>query len=185
MTSHHDSQKAPPDKKVAYQGRKIQLVTFPITLPGGTPYDMELFEHPGASAIVALDDAGVTLIHQYRYAAGGFIWEVPAGTLDGGEPPLDCAKRELVEEAGFTAASWTPLGHIFTVPSFCDETIYLFLAEGLSAVDTAHEVDEVIDDIRQVPLDEALAWIDEGKICDAKSIAALTRASRLLARRDG
>lgn len=167
-----------------YQGRVLNLVREHVTLPGGNQTELDVFYHPGASAIVALDDEQrVTLIHQYRFAAGGWLWEVPAGTLDGGEDPETCAHRELLEEAGLRAERWTKLGRIFTVPGFCTEIIHLFLAEGLTGDATAHEHDEVIDEIRPVPLEEALAMIDRGEIEDAKSIAALTRAARLLAAR--
>lgn len=176
--------KIPADHTVEYEGRKITLVSFPIELPGGTPYHMELFEHPGASAIVPYSNGAVTLIRQYRYAAGGFIWEIPAGTLDAGEAPSACARRELLEEAGLRAKRWTPLGHTVTVPSFCDETIYIFLAEELEQSETAHEVDEVIEEIRQVPLDLAMQWIDSGEIIDAKTIVALCRAERHLRMRE-
>lgn len=170
--------------ELIYEGHKINLHREDIVLPGGTPYRLDVFHHPGASAIVPLDDDGnVTLLHQYRWAAGGFIWEVPAGTLDAGEAPDVCARRELQEETGQLAERWTKLGHIFTVPSFCTETIHLYLAEGLSQVDTAHEEDEVIDEIRPVPLADALSMIDEGQIIDAKSIAALFHVERVLRRR--
>jgi ADP-ribose pyrophosphatase len=167
--------------ELIYEGHKINLHREDIELPGGTPYKLDVFHHPGASAIVPLhDDGRVTLLHQYRWAAGGFIWEVPAGTLDGGEDPAVCARRELQEETGLHAERWTKVGRIFTVPSFCTEIIHLYVAEGLSQAETAHEEDEVIDEIRAVPLQEALAMIDHGDIVDAKSIAALFHTDRLL-----
>ena len=88
-----------------------------------------MVRHAGASAIVPLDESGqVTLIHQFRYAAGGYIWEIPAGILKPGEAPHACAARELREEVGLTAAELTPLGSVLTAPGFCDERIHLFLA---------------------------------------------------------
>src|SRR5204863_1003962 len=106
-----------------YSGRIVDLRVERVTLPNGTAVDLELMHHPGASAVVAVDEAGaVVLIRQYRHAAGGYIWELPAGVLDSpGEPPEQCARRELREETGLEARDVVRLGTIFTTPGFCDE----------------------------------------------------------------
>jgi ADP-ribose pyrophosphatase len=164
-----------------YQGRVVNLRRERVTLPSGNTVDLDLMRHPGASAIVALDDEErVVLIHQYRHAAGGMLWEIPAGTLDDGEAPAVCAARELVEEAGVRAGQLEDLGFIFTVPGFCDERIHLFLARDLEEVEAAPEDDEFIGEVRRVPLSDALRMIDDGELQDAKSSVALLRVARRL-----
>jgi ADP-ribose pyrophosphatase len=164
-----------------YTGRVIRLRLEEATLPTGRQVTLEVVHHPGASAIVALDtQQQVTLVRQYRHAAGGYIWEVPAGTLGAGEDPAVCAARELREETGLVAGQWTPLGSIFTTPGFCNERIHLFLARELSTAEAALDDDEVLT-VNQVSLRQALAMIASGEINDAKSIAALHRAAAVLA----
>ncbi len=128
------------------------------------------------------DEKRLTLLHQFRHAAGGFIWEIPAGTLNAGEEPEACARRELREEAGLDARQWTRLGSILTTPGFCDERIHLFLARGLSEGAQQLDHDEILS-LRKVPLAEALQMIRDGAIEDAKSIAALHLTAALLAER--
>ena len=166
-----------------YRGRIVDLRVEDVTLPNGTTVALELLRHRGASAVVALDAGDrVALIRQYRYAAGGYIWELPAGVLDStDEPPVACAARELREEAGRTADELRHLGTIFTTPGFTDERIHLFLARGLHAAEVAHEADEVIAEIRWLPLPAALAMIRRGEIVDGKTIAGLHLAAAVLA----
>lgn len=166
-----------------YKGRIVDLRVERVTLPNGTAVDLELMHHAGASAVVAVDDQErVVLLRQYRYAAGGYIWELPAGILDSpGEAPEGCAARELREEAGLDARELRHLGTIFTTPGFCDERIHLFLARGLVDAGHGHEPDEVIAEIARRPLAEALAMIRRGEIVDAKTIAGLHLAAAVLA----
>lgn len=167
--------------KRVYQGRIFDVWLEPVDLPNGRRVDLEIIHHPGAAAIVALDpDGGVTLIRQYRHAAGGFIWELPAGKLDPGEAPDVCAARELTEETGLVASDWVLLGSVLMTPGFCDERIHLFLARGLSHADQSLEPDEVLT-VTSKPLAEALAMIGSGEIQDAKTIAGLHLASAWLA----
>jgi len=165
-----------------YRGRIIELRVDEVTLPNGHRATLEIVHHPGAAAIVAVDATGaVPLLRQYRHAVGGYIWEVPAGTLGPGEAPEACARRELREETGLSAAQWTALGSIVTTPGFCDERIHLFLARELREAEQALDSDEVLS-VQQVPLARALDMVRDGTIEDAKSIAALTRAAALLVR---
>lgn len=165
-----------------YKGRIVDLRLEEVELPNGVSAVLEVIRHRGAAAVVAVDGNGeVALIRQFRHAAGGFIWEVPAGTLAPGEAPEACARRELREETGLVAERWTGLGSILTTPGFCDERIHLFLARELSAVGQALDHDEVLT-VRQVPLAEALDMAQGGAIADAKSIAALYRAAAVLGR---
>src|ERR1039458_5262454 len=108
---------------------KLGVVDFGVesaTLSGGVQVDLAVIRHPGASAIVALDsdpDLHVAMLRQYRHAIGGWMWEIPAGCRNAGEDALECARRELGEEASVAAARWDHLGSIITIPSFCDERI--------------------------------------------------------------
>ncbi len=166
-----------------YSGRIVNLRVEPVTLPNGVTIELELLHHPGAAAVAAVErDGTVVLIRQYRHAAGGYIWELPAGVLASpDEAPAACAARELREEAGLAADELTSLGYIHTTPGFCDERIHLFLARGLRAVGTAHDHDEVISEIRHVPLAEALAMTRRGEITDGKTICGLYLAAAALA----
>lgn len=163
-----------------YKGRTVHLTVERVVLPNGHEMELEIIRHPGASAVVPLTAEGeVILIRQYRHAVGGFIYEVPAGKLDKGEPPELCAARELTEEAGVIAGRLTKLGSIVTTPGFTDEVIHLYLAEDLTPAKTAHEENEVITLLRR-PLDDALAMTANGEIIDSKSICALFLAERHL-----
>jgi ADP-ribose diphosphatase len=164
-----------------YKGRIVDLRLEEVTLPNHVRVTLELVRHPGAAAIVAIDEGGrVTLVRQFRHAAGGFIWEIPAGTLDAGEAAAQCAARELREEAGLVAGEWVHLGSILTAPGFCDERIHLFLARGLTTAAQQLDHDEVLS-VTQVPLAEALNMIRAGAIQDAKTIAGLHHATAYLA----
>jgi ADP-ribose pyrophosphatase len=150
------------------------------TLPNGVTVDLAIVRHPGASAIVAVDDDGrIAMLTQYRHAIGGWLREVPAGCRNGGESPLECAQRELREEAGLGARRWDHLGSIVTIPSYCDEKIDLFLARDLSASAGHLDFDEVMK-VEQIDLERTLAMITSGEIVDAKTIAALHQAHAFL-----
>ena len=162
-----------------YDGRIVHLRIERVALPNGQAVELELIRHKGASAVAAVDaDERVTLIRQYRYAAGGYIWELPAGILsDDDETPVACAERELREETGLSAREWRPLGSMLTTPGFTDERIHLFLARGLEQGDHARDHDEVIAEVRTIPLADALAMIRGGEIVDGKTIAGLYLAA--------
>jgi ADP-ribose pyrophosphatase len=153
-----------------------------VVLPTGREMSIDIVHHPGAAAVVPFSGEGeVALIRQYRHAAGGMILEVPAGKLDAGEPPEQCAARELAEEAGFRAGRLVALGSIWTTPGFTDEVIHLFAAFDLTRVPSRPEDDEVIEVIR-VPLDRALDLVWRGELRDAKSALALIHAARHVGR---
>lgn len=159
-----------------YKGRVVEFNLEEAALPNGQTVQLEILRHPGASAVVPLQEDGrVVMIRQYRHAAGGMIDEVPAGRLDPGESPVDCARRELAEEVGREAAIWERLGHIWTTPGFTDEKIHIFMARNLSSVGQALEPDEVIEVVER-PLEEAIAMIRQGEITDGKTICALMLA---------
>jgi ADP-ribose pyrophosphatase len=163
-----------------FRGRIITLRQDQVTLPSGHQITLDIVHHPGAAAVVAIDaDNAVVLVRQFRHAAGGFIWEVPAGTLGDGEAPDVCARRELEEETGLVAAQWAPLGSIVTTPGFCDERIHLFLARELRETKAALDDDEVLT-VSRIPLARAFEMVRQGEIEDAKSIAALHLAQAVL-----
>jgi len=149
-----------------------------IELPDGRRFTLALLRHPGASAVVPFVDEGtVLMLRQYRYAASGTLWEIPAGKLDPGESPEACAERELEEETGFGAGRFERLGMIHTSPGFTDETIHLFAAYDLRPGTRALDPHESLDAV-PVPLERVLSMIDSGDITDAKSLCALLHVMR-------
>jgi ADP-ribose pyrophosphatase len=155
-----------------YRGRVFELVRENVTLANGVTTDMDVIRHPGAAVMLPMPDPEtVILIRQYRHAAGGYIWEIPAGTLDPGEAPLDGARRELAEEIGFSADRWEKLGEAVPVPGYADERLHLFLAEDLRPATQSLDADELLH-VHAVPLGEALAMVDAGEIQDAKTVCA-------------
>lgn len=171
-----------------HSGRIINLDIDEVRFPDGTTGSMEIIRHPGASAVVPfLSDAGgedpqVLLIRQYRYAANGYVHEIPAGRLDAGEVPEACARRELLEETGCRASKITFLTSMWTTPGFTDERIHLFLAEGLASGDAKREADEFIEIVPTL-LSEALVMVKRGEIQDAKTALGLLFAAGFVAGR--
>lgn len=161
-----------------YEGRIIHLDVDTVRFPDGSTGQLEMIRHPGASAVVPMldDPAGpdprVLLIRQFRHAADGVIWEVPAGRLDPGETPEECARRELAEETGMRASQLTRLTTIYTTPGFTDERIHLFLADGLEEGTHRREADEFME-LRPTPWSEAMRLIEQGAIMDGKTLVAL------------
>ncbi|MEC4891255.1 MAG: NUDIX hydrolase [Nitrospira sp.] len=159
--------------KNIYTGRVVTLNIDTVRLPNGLTVDLETIRHPGAAAVVPMkDDGTVVLIRQFRHAAGGFIYEIPAGKLNPGEDPLHCAARELEEEAGYRAATFSLLSSIFTAPGFADEVIHVYKATGLTQGRQQLDRDEVLDVI-EMPLREAIEKIEDGTIRDSKTIVGL------------
>jgi ADP-ribose pyrophosphatase len=164
--------------KRLHTGRIINLDLDHVRFPDGSEGDMEIIRHPGASAVVPFlsdpggDDPQLLLIKQYRYAADGFIYEVPAGRLDPGEDPATCARRELREETGCTAERVEFLTTMWTTPGFTDEKIHLYLAEGLTFGELGREADEFMT-VETVPMSRALEMVKDGEIRDAKTALAL------------
>jgi ADP-ribose pyrophosphatase len=159
--------------KNIYRGKVVTLNIETVQLPNGATVDLEVVRHPGAAAVVPMkDDETVILIRQFRHAAGGFIYEIPAGKLHPGEEPRLCAARELEEEIGYTAAAMDKLGTFFTAPGFTDEIMHLFHATGLAAGRQNLDHDEVLEVI-EMPLEKAIALVQDGTIKDAKTIIGL------------
>ncbi len=166
------------DSRRVYTGRVVRLDVDTVRFPDGSTGQLELIRHPGAAAIVPCAseppgaDPTILLIRQFRYATGGQLWEIPAGTLDPGEDPEACARRELMEETGVTAARLQRLTSIWTTPGFTNEVIHLYLATGLTTGEPSRERDEFIEVVPQ-PLSRVLALIREGEIRDAKTVVAI------------
>ena len=175
------------DSDLVYEGRVWDLRSDTVRYGDGEIV-RQYVDHPGASAIVALDaDERVLLIQQYRHPIRYRDWEIPAGLLDiAGESPLETAKRELIEEADLTAADWEPLVSIFTTPGGNDEVVHLFLARGLSPVGTAHARESEEADIRieWIPLQDAVTGVLKGRLRNGiLAVGVLAAAERL--RRSG
>lgn len=170
------------ESRRVYTGRVISLDVDTVRFPNGTLGELEIIRHSGASAVVPFlnDPAGtdpeVLLIRQYRYAADGYVYEIPAGRLDPGELPDACALRELREETGYSARDVVALTTIFTTPGFTDERIHLFLATGLTKGAASLETDEILD-LVPMPLAKALEMIEKGEIQDGKTVVALLFAA--------
>ncbi|MDR0788500.1 MAG: NUDIX hydrolase [Gemmatimonadota bacterium] len=167
-----------------HSGRIVNLSLDRVRFPDGSVGTLEMIRHSGASAVLPIldplphPDPRILLIHQYRYAGGGYLYEVPAGRPNQtGEPWEECARRELEEETGYTAGKLVPLTSILTTPGFTDERIHLFLATDLQPGQCARDEDEFIS-LVEVRLSEALAMIGDGRIPDAKTICTLLYASR-------
>src|SRR3954471_22788433 len=160
--------------KRAYAGRVISLDVDTVAFPDGSTGELEMIRHPGASAVVPFlsdamgEDPQVLLIRQCRYAADGYLYEIPAGRLNPGEAPADCAARELKEETGCTAKQMEPLITMVTTPGFTDERIHLFMATDLTHGEHAREADEFVDVI-VMRLSEALELLQRGEIVDGKT----------------
>jgi len=162
--------------RTVFEGRVIGLNIESLTLPNGEPQELEIVRHPGGAAVVALDeDQNVCLLRQFRHAAGGWLWELPAGKLEKEEAPQATAVRELAEEAGLRAARWRQLGTVLMTPGFCDEKIHLYLARQLTPVASHPERDEVIE-IHWLSYSSAVKQVHDGTIHDAKTMLGLLLA---------
>ena len=155
---------------------KLIKVTYDVAEVNGKEAWREVVHHPGASAVVAIDEENrIIMEKQFRYALNDYLLEIPAGKLDAGEDPLVCAKRELEEETGIIASEWISLGTIATSPGFCNEVIHLYIAKGLSKGEIHWDEDEYVE-VERYTFDELLQRIKEEKIKDSKSLSALLLA---------
>jgi ADP-ribose pyrophosphatase len=159
-----------------YKGRVFDFVTENIELPNGRETDMAFIRHPGSTAVVPLmGDNTVVMELQYRHPVAEYLLEIPAGTLEPGESPLDCAKRELIEETGFRAQEFIKLGKIHIIPAYSDEEIRVFIAKGLTPAKQDLDPDEIIE-VVTYPLEKVLQMIKNGRITDALTILSIQMA---------
>jgi ADP-ribose pyrophosphatase len=163
-----------------YKGRNFLFKTDQVRLPSGGIVTRDIVDHPGAVAIVAVDGPDLVLVRQYRYAAGMELLEIPAGTLESGEDPEACAVRELQEETGYAAKTWSRLLSCYMAPGYSSEVIHFYVAEGLENLGSSPEEDESIS-VEKISFDDALKMIEDNVIMDSKTItgvlAYLTRAT--------
>jgi len=168
------------NKTTVYRGKIIDLYLERVTLPNGAVAELEIIRHPGGAAVVALDNENrVCLLRQYRHAAGEDVLELPAGTLDPGEDPHDCAVRECREEIGMTPGRLIHLGDCYLAPGYSSELNHMYLALDLSAAPLAPDEDEEIS-LEPVPLNGLQDLLRRGEIRDGKTLATLLLALPLL-----
>ena len=159
-----------------HSGRVIQVSTERLRYANGREYDIDFVRHPGAAAVVAVDDSDrVCLVRQYRHGVEDFLWEIPAGKLDSGEPPQVCAVRELKEETGVEAERWTSLGLFIPAPGLLSEIIHIYLARDLRVGAASPDADEELE-LKWMPIKDALDHILRGAWNDGKTALGLWRA---------
>lgn len=169
-----------PEKQPEFVGKVVRVEVQQITLPNGHQMEMEVIHHPGGSAVVALNEQQeICLLKQYRCVFDEWLWELPAGKRDHGEPPLETAKRELSEEAGILAEKWTEFGPMISSPGVFSERVFIYLAEQLTKTKAQLAPDEVLQ-VHWVPLCEALRWVMQGDITDAKSVIGILKTIQLV-----
>lgn len=170
--------------ELIHDGRVVHLSLDSVRFPDGSEGALELIRHRGASAVVPIlgdpgeEDPILVLIHQYRYAAGGYIYEIPAGIPEGGEPWEDCARRELEEETGYRAGNLKHLTTLFTTPGFTNEAIHIFQATDLVPGTVLRDEDEFMEVVK-LPLSRVMAMIRAGEICDNKSLTGILLMNHL------
>lgn len=158
-----------------FRGRRLWIENKRLVLPNGVEREAVIVHPKGAVAILPVTETGYLLLRQYRYAIGQYIYEAPAGTMEDGEEPAETARRELIEEEGMAAKTFIPKGFIYTTPGFTDEKIWLFEARGLTpSHEYEKDADEVIE-VKPVTREETDAMVENGTICDAKTICLLHR----------
>lgn len=184
MSKKQEAEPGSISSRRVYSGRVVSLDVDTVQFPNGSRGELEIIRHAGASAVVPFlsdlhgEDPKVLLIRQYRYAANGYVYEIPAGLLNEGEAPDACARRELREETGYTAEEVFPLSTFFTTPGFTDERIHLFAATGLTPGQSELEADEFVE-LQPLPLASAIRMIESGEIVDGKTMIALLLAARI------
>jgi ADP-ribose pyrophosphatase len=168
-----------------YEGRIISLRRDTVAMPGGGDSVREIVTHPGAAAVVAVDDEDrVVLVRQYRHPVGRHLWELPAGLRDeDGEPPLNTARRELAEEALLSAGRWSLLATVHNSPGFSDELVLVYLAEELSEVARPDgfvvEHEEADMTVERMPLDEAVQRVFDGEITNSSAVVGILAAAQV------
>lgn len=163
----------------AWTGRRIGVRVDEVERSDGHRTTREIVEHPGAVAMLAWDGERLALVRQWRHATGQVLLEIPAGTLEPGEPPAETARRELAEEVGLAAAAWVEGPRFYTAPGFCTELMHLYLATELAEATAEADADELLER-SWLALPDALAAIDDGRIADAKSIVGIGWLARRL-----
>lgn len=164
------------NQTIIYQGKLLSLIKERISFTSNEEFDRLTVIHPGAVVFIPqCEDGSLLLVRQYRHAAKKYFLEFPAGTLEEGENPLECARREIAEEVDHQAAEWIDLGAIYPSPGFCSEIIYCFVARQLSPYSAESDADEFLEVVR-LSVNELEKLIKEGQITDSKTIALFTKS---------
>lgn len=167
------------ESKEIFNGRVIRVTLDKVQLEDGTTSTREVVHHHGGACVLPVDaDGNVTMVRQFRYALGEELWELPAGKLEAGEDPFEAAKRELSEECGLTADTYTELGVVYPTVGYDSERIYLWAAEGLHTVDQHLDAGEFLDVVK-MPFAQALGLVMDGTIKDSKTQIALLKYAQL------
>ena len=167
------------ESKEIFNGRVIRVTLDKVQLEDGTTSTREVVHHHGGACVLPVDaDGNVTMVHQFRYALGEELWELPAGKLEAGEDPFEAAKRELSEECGLTADTYTELGVVYPTVGYDSERIYLWAAEGLHTVGQHLDAGEFLDVVK-MPFAQALGLVMDGIIKDSKTQVALLKYAQL------
>lgn len=178
-----DLSEVPLSTETVFKGVLLHVKSDRVRLPNGRESTREYIVHPGAAMIIALtDDHRIVLERQYRYPVRAHFIEVPAGKIDPGEDPLATAQRELREECGYAAREWHHLTTMHPAIGYADERIELYLARGLSEVGHQRDDDEMIE-VLHVTLEQALAWVRDGRITESKTVTGLLWAEKILSGR--
>ena len=164
--------------KTLFEGRVFDCVIKDVELSDGTVAVRELVMHTGGACILPVDqDLNCYLVKQFRSGADRVLIEVPAGKIEPGEDPKECAAREIAEETGFEAGSIISLGYIYATPAYCSEKIHLYIGTDLKYVGTSPDSGEFLGNVK-IPLSELVAMCDNGEICDSKTTALIYKAAR-------
>lgn len=159
-----------------HRARLFSFTVEEARLPNGNEAEYGIIRHPGSTAIVPIaEDGTVLMMRQYRHAVAEYLLEIPAGTIENGESPLDCAMRELEEETGYTASEFTEIAQVYIVPAYSDEKIYVYLARGLKPATQHLDADEILEVVKY-PFEEALRLIRENVIVDALTLLSIHQA---------
>ena len=165
--------------ETVYVGRRIRVEVNTLHTPDGKTIRRDAIRHPGAVVILpVLDAERVVLLRNFRFVVGDTLWEAPAGTLEPDEPLETCARRELLEETGYTAAKWRSLGYLYASPGLIDEKLHLFVAEELTPGAAKPEPDEQLEPV-VLPLADAIRMCLDGTIRDAKTVTSLLLWERM------
>ena len=163
------------DSELIFDGRVVKVYKDSIELPTGQKSFREVVKHSGGVVILAYKEDKILLVKQYRYPLKEVMYELPAGKLEPNEDPFEAAKRELEEETGYCANTWTSLGYVYTSPGYSDEKLYLYKAENLEFTHCHPDDGEILEPL-EVEKNEVLKMIKDGKINDAKTLCALMRS---------
>lgn len=163
-----------------YDGKIIKVRVEQVELDDGSTAMRELIAHPGGVGVIAVDENNeVFMVTQYRIAAKSMMMEIPAGKLEYGEDPLECGKRELIEETGYKASEFTHLGEYYATPGYCEEKLNIYLARGLEFVGQHLDEGEFLN-VKKYSLDTLYEMVMDNKIHDAKTAIAILKAKAIL-----